>query len=117
VFDHGANGQQLKCLTVTDEFSKEGLAICRIWYSISRTVSDDEAKVIIETWRRHYNEVRPHSSLGYLTPNEFVARLTNAASRHATGQGAAISGPSRPGPLRQPLHEEHMQQARDAASS
>ena len=24
--------------------------------------------MIIETWRRHYNEVRPHSSLGYLTP-------------------------------------------------
>ena len=49
-----------------------------------------EAKVIIETWRRHYNEVRPHSSLGYLTPNEFVARLSNAASRHATGQDAAV---------------------------
>ena len=27
VFDHCANGQQLKCLTVTDEFTKEGLAI------------------------------------------------------------------------------------------
>jgi hypothetical protein len=26
VFDHCANGQQLKCLTVTDEFTKEGLA-------------------------------------------------------------------------------------------
>ncbi|TMJ36913.1 MAG: transposase, partial [Alphaproteobacteria bacterium] len=23
-----------------------------------------EAKPIIERWRRHYNEVRPHSSLG-----------------------------------------------------
>jgi putative transposase len=34
-----------------------------------------EAKVIIEAWRRHYNEVRPHSSLDYLTPNEFVERL------------------------------------------
>ena len=30
-----------------------------------------EAKVIIETWRKHYNAVRPHSSLGYLTPHEF----------------------------------------------
>ena len=29
-----------------------------------------EAKVIIERWRRrHYNEVRPHSSVGYLTPD------------------------------------------------
>jgi hypothetical protein len=28
----------------------------------------------IEAWRQHYNEVRPHSSLDYPTPNEFVAR-------------------------------------------
>lgn len=27
-----------------------------------------EAQVLIEQWRRHYNEVRPHSSLGYLPP-------------------------------------------------
>ena len=32
-----------------------------------------EAKVGIEQWRRHYNAVRPHSSLGYLTPLEFKA--------------------------------------------
>ena len=32
-----------------------------------------DAKVSIEAWRRHYNEVRPHSSLGYLTPLEFKA--------------------------------------------
>jgi putative transposase len=30
-----------------------------------------EAAVVIEAWRRHYNAVRPHSSLGYLTPHEF----------------------------------------------
>ena len=35
-----------------------------------------EAKIIIESWRQHYNTVRPHSSLGYLTPNEFVAHQT-----------------------------------------
>ena len=34
-----------------------------------------EAKVIIETWRRHYNEVRPHMSLQYQTPAEFKASL------------------------------------------
>jgi transposase InsO family protein len=28
----------------------------------------EEAKVIIESWRRHYNTVRPHSSLGYRPP-------------------------------------------------
>lgn len=32
-----------------------------------------EAKVSIEQWRRHYNDVRPHMSLGDLTPNEFKA--------------------------------------------
>jgi transposase InsO family protein len=33
-----------------------------------------EAKVIIEQWRREYNEYRPHSSLGYRTPAEVAAR-------------------------------------------
>lgn len=32
-----------------------------------------DARVRIEQWRRHYNDVRPHSSLGYLTPMEFKA--------------------------------------------
>jgi transposase InsO family protein len=27
-----------------------------------------EAKIIIEQWRREYNEVRPHSALGYRPP-------------------------------------------------
>ncbi len=27
-----------------------------------------EARVLIENWRRHYNTVRPHSSLGYKPP-------------------------------------------------
>ena len=27
-----------------------------------------EARIIIESWRRHYNSVRPHSSLGYKPP-------------------------------------------------
>jgi putative transposase len=141
VFDHCANGQQFKCLAVTDEFTKEGLAIDvdghirspRVIEVLSCLVSERgapmflrsdngpefvskallswivaqgigtaliepgkpwqngvtesfngkfrneclslewfrsraEAKVIIEAWRRHYNNVRPHSSLGYLTP-------------------------------------------------
>jgi len=33
-----------------------------------------EARIVIETWRRHYNHVRPHSSLKDLTPIEFKAR-------------------------------------------
>ncbi len=34
-----------------------------------------EAAVLIEAWRNHYNEVRPHSSLQYLTPAEFKQQL------------------------------------------
>jgi putative transposase len=30
-----------------------------------------EATVVTEQWRCHYNDVRPHSSLGYRTPREF----------------------------------------------
>ncbi len=33
-----------------------------------------DARVSIEQWRQHYNEVRPHSSLGYLTPAAFKTK-------------------------------------------
>jgi putative transposase len=32
-----------------------------------------EARTIIEAWRHDYNHLRPHSSLGALTPTEFAA--------------------------------------------
>lgn len=144
VFDHCANGQQVKCLTVIDEYTRECLAIdvagsirsARVIDVLSRLVSlhgapkvlrsdngpefvskallkwaagqnldmalidpgkpwqngttesfngkfrDEclsmewfrnriEAKVVIDQWRQHYNEIRPHSSLGQKTPAEF----------------------------------------------
>ena len=148
VFDACANGQQLKCLTIVDEFSRECLAIDvagsirsgRVIDVLSKLVSvhgapkylrsdngpefvsrailrwvngaeidtahidpgkpwqngsnesfngkfrDEclsmewfknrlDAKIVIENWRRHYNEVRPHSSLGNLTPTEFKQQV------------------------------------------
>jgi putative transposase len=190
VFDHCANGQQLKCLTVTDEFTKEGLAIevdgrirsARVIEVLSRLMSargvprflrsdngpefvskallswivaqdigmalidpgkpwqngvtesfngkfrDEclslewfrsraEAKVIIEAWRRHYNEVRPHSSLDYLTPNEFAARGTSTAPHQATGRDAAVHGASASRPVAQPSLRGQKQPARKAVSS
>ncbi len=33
-----------------------------------------EAQAIVENWRQEYNNYRPHSSLGYLTPVEFARR-------------------------------------------
>ncbi|QBC31820.1 IS3 family transposase [Pandoraea sp. XY-2] len=144
VFDACANGQQVKCLTVVDEYTRECLAIDvagsirsrRVIEVLSRLISvhgaprylrsdngpefvstallkwavqenietalidpgkpwqngtnesfngkfrDEclamewfrnriEAKIVIEDWRTHYNEVRPHSSLQCLTPAEF----------------------------------------------
>ena len=40
-----------------------------------------EAQVIIESWRRHYNTVRPHGSIGYRppAPEVFVPRLRRMA--------------------------------------
>jgi Integrase core domain/Transposase len=35
-----------------------------------------DAKILIEDFRRHFNETRPHSSLGNLTPAEFKQRLS-----------------------------------------
>jgi hypothetical protein len=40
-----------------------------------------EAKIVIEAWRRHYNTVRPHSSLGY--PRQSVLASTIASSPSA----------------------------------
>jgi putative transposase len=193
VFDWCANGQQLKCLTVTDEWTKEGLAIevdgrirsGRVIEVLSRLVSERgtplylrsdngpefvshallkwivdqgietalidpgkpwqngatesfngkfrdeclslewfrsraEAKIIIETWRRHFNEVRPHSSLGYLTPAEFVAKLkkNDAAPVSATGRDAAVDGASAPRPVSPPSRKGLSKaQARSAVSS
>jgi putative transposase len=153
VFDACANGQQLKCLTVVDEFTRECLAIDvagsirsgRVIEVLSKLVSihgspqhlrsdngpefvsravlkwltqanidtahidpgkpwqngsnesfngkfrDEclsmewfrnriDAKIVIEQFRRQYNEVRPHSSLGQLTPAEFKQQLLSTNS-------------------------------------
>jgi putative transposase len=32
-----------------------------------------DARAKIEAWRRDYNESRPHTSLGWKTPNEYAA--------------------------------------------
>lgn len=159
VFDTTAAGQQLKCLTVVDEYTRESLAIdvagsirsSRVIEVLSQLMSvrgvpkilrsdngpefvsnallrwatghgldmaliesgkpwqngvaesfngkfrDEcpsmewfrsraEAKVVIESWRRHYNDVRPHSSLGNLTPTVFRLLGGNTAKIEAALQ-------------------------------
>jgi putative transposase len=38
-------------------------------------VSLDDARRHVEIWRQEYNGVRPHSSLGKKTPNEYAEDL------------------------------------------
>jgi putative transposase len=60
----------------------------------------DDARETIENWRLDYNRVRPHSSLGYLTPEEFrnaAAGYANVESKqrfphsHSHGGGELIA--------------------------
>ena len=39
-----------------------------------------EGKVLVEEYRNHYNQERPHSALGYLTPAEFAASCELASA-------------------------------------
>ena len=47
-----------------------------------------EAKVLIESWRTHYNTMRPHSSLGYRAPAPeaiYPHSLASATPQQANG--------------------------------
>lgn len=49
-----------------------------------------DARRQIAAWRKHYNQLRPHSSLGYRTPEEFAA-LHRAAGLSSAGAGKGVS--------------------------
>ena len=49
-----------------------------------------EAKVLVERWRRHFNTVRPHSSLGYVLPTPEAIQpcwFTSATPQRTNGAG------------------------------
>ena len=52
----------------------------------------DDAKRNIEAWRIHYNRVRPHSSLGYLPPEQF--RLAGEKGYGKDGRRTALENSS-----------------------
>ena len=41
------------------------------------------ARAVLDAWHRDYNEERPHSKLGWLTPSAFAAALTSSNTRRA----------------------------------
>src|SRR5262245_52838446 len=61
-----------------------------IFYSLN------EARIVIESWRRHYNTLRPHRSLGYKPPAPEVFVPAFAA------WPAALRRPASPATLAQP---------------
>ena len=48
------------------------------YLQLSELVSVAGARLKARQWQDDYNRVRPHSSLGYLTPNEFAARCADS---------------------------------------
>jgi putative transposase len=55
-----------------------------------------EAQIIIESWRRHYNTIRPHASLGYKPPAPEVFMPAFAAWPAALRQPAPATLAQRP---------------------
>jgi putative transposase len=55
-----------------------------------------EAQIVIENWRRHYNTIRPHASIGYKPPAPEVFVPAFAA------WSAALRRPAPPATLAQP---------------
>jgi putative transposase len=45
--------------------------------NINWFMSLDHASEVIEQWQEDYNFIRPHSSLGRLTPEEFLVQQTD----------------------------------------
>jgi putative transposase len=51
------------------------------------------ARVALAHWRRDYNEQRPHSSLGWMTPCTYAAALSGSAGRSAPQRESSVLRP------------------------
>jgi putative transposase len=54
-----------------------------------------EARSTIEAWQQDYNQARPHSALGYRTPEEFATQNAAAAGCGKDAGGARLENASR----------------------
>lgn len=98
VFDRTAEGRVIKNLTVVDDATHEAVAIVperaigglsltrmldhlALQRGLPSSIRTDNARVVIEAWRREYNEERPKKGLGGLTPSAYAEQL---ALKHDT---------------------------------
>ncbi|SFK70518.1 integrase core domain-containing protein, partial [Caulobacter sp. UNC279MFTsu5.1] len=51
------------------------------------------ARAVLETWRRDYNERRPHSKLGWMTPREYASAFCGETGRHAAQADSSAHRP------------------------
>jgi transposase InsO family protein len=76
VSDAWSDGRRLRLLTVIDLYTRECLGICvgKECLNENGFMSLVDARCKIEAWRIHYNQSRPHSALGWMTPSEFAEK-------------------------------------------
>ena len=53
-----------------------------------------EAREVVENWRRDYNDLRPHSSLGYKTPSEFAKAWAEKNRQEDSARAASSLRPT-----------------------
>ena len=51
--------------------------------NVNQFMSLDDARAKIEAWRVDYNQCRPDSSLGHLTPSEFIRSRQDNSTRES----------------------------------
>ena len=55
-----------------------------------------EAQIVIESWRRHYNTIRPHASIGYKPPaHDTWKTLVSVTAYHSFGGEVEARTPPR----------------------
>ena len=51
------------------------------------------ARAVPEAWRRDYNEQRPHSKLGWMTPRDYALTLSGETGRRTARHGGSARRP------------------------
>ena len=51
------------------------------------------ARAVLEVWRRDYNEQRPHSKLGWMTPKDYASALSGETGDRAAQPGGSARTP------------------------